>query len=159
MRFRQGFTRSKRLTTRAGGQSYNDDLLLIEPEVARQYLARLQAELAARTVAAGGSAPSVATPGTASAGKAGASAGPGPALPVAKSRSFRGSIEVKASLAKSQLHTLADEVIALLASDPNASVRVVVEIDAEFPTGVSDTIKRGVSENANSLGFRTKAWE
>lgn len=84
---------------------------------------------------------------------------PGTALPVAKSRSFRGSVDVKASLAKSQLHSLADDIIALLASDPNAQVRVVVEIDAEFPVGVSDTIKRGVSENASSLGFRTKVWE
>jgi uncharacterized protein len=142
-----------------GDVSYNDDLLLIEPEVARQYLARLQAELAARPAAAGGSSAPLATTGAPSAGKAAAGAVPGAALPVAKSRSFRGSVDVKASLAKSQLHTLADEVIALLASDPNAMVRVVVEIDAEFPAGVSDAIKRGVSENATSLGFRTKVWE
>jgi hypothetical protein len=50
-------------------------------------------------------------------------------------------------------------VIALLASDPNATVRITLEIDAEFPQGASDTIKRGVSENANSFGFKTKDWE
>jgi len=46
-----------------------------------------------------------------------------------------------------------------LASDPNATIRVTVEIAAEFPNGVSDTVKRGVSENATSLGFKTKDWE
>ena len=40
------------------------------------------------------------------------------------------------------------------ASDPNATVRITLEIDAEFPNGASDTIKRGVSENATSLGVQ-----
>ncbi|MCA9025772.1 MAG: hypothetical protein KDA86_11245 [Planctomycetaceae bacterium] len=30
---------------------------------------------------------------------------------------------------------------------------------AEFLDGVSDEIKRAVSENANSLGFKSKVWE
>jgi hypothetical protein len=50
-------------------------------------------------------------------------------------------------------------VIALLASDANATIRITLEIDAEFPQGASETIKRGVSENATSLGFKTKDWE
>jgi uncharacterized protein len=62
-------------------------------------------------------------------------------------------------LAKSKLNTIADEVIALLASDPSAAVRITLEIDAEFPDGASDTIKRGVSENAMSLEFQAKDWE
>jgi hypothetical protein len=57
------------------------------------------------------------------------------------------------------LNTIAEEVIALLASDPNATVRVTVEIDASFPNGASDSIKRGVSENATNLGFNAKDWE
>jgi hypothetical protein len=68
-------------------------------------------------------------------------------------------VEVNATLAKSRLITIADEVIALLAADPNATVRITLEIDAEFPQGASETIKRGVSENATSLGFKTKDWE
>jgi predicted AAA+ superfamily ATPase len=44
-------------------------------------------------------------------------------------------------------------------NDPNASVRVVVEISAEFPDGVSDTVKRAVSENAKSLGLKAPDWE
>jgi predicted AAA+ superfamily ATPase len=77
----------------------------------------------------------------------------------AKPRSFRGSVEVNATLAKSELTRIAEEVIGLLASDPNATVRITLEIDAEFPQGASDTIRRSVSENANSLDFKTKDWE
>lgn len=40
-----------------------------------------------------------------------------------------------------------------------ASVKVSVEISADFPEGVSDQIKRAVSENAASLGFKNKSWE
>ena len=54
---------------------------------------------------------------------------------------------------------VAEEIIALLASDPNASLNVTVEINAEFPNGVSDQTKRAVSENARSLGFKTGNWE
>jgi hypothetical protein len=43
--------------------------------------------------------------------------------------------------------------------DPNASVKVRLEINADFPDGASEQIKRAVSENASSLGFKNKAWE
>ena len=44
-------------------------------------------------------------------------------------------------------------------SDPNATLNITVEINAEFPMGASDAIKRAVTENATSLGFKTKVWE
>jgi hypothetical protein len=34
-----------------------------------------------------------------------------------------------------------------------------VEITADYPEGVSDQIKRAVSENATSLGFKNRTWE
>jgi hypothetical protein len=34
-----------------------------------------------------------------------------------------------------------------------------VEITADFPNGATDQIKRTVSENAKSLGFKTSTWE
>jgi hypothetical protein len=58
-----------------------------------------------------------------------------------------------------RLVQVADEIITLLGSDPNGSVQVTVEISAEFPEGVSDQLKRAVSENATALGFKTKSWE
>lgn len=70
-----------------------------------------------------------------------------------------GSVAVTASLAKSQLVTLADEIITLLDSDPTADVRVTLEIAADFPEGASDQIKRAISENATALSFDTAEWE
>ncbi len=54
---------------------------------------------------------------------------------------------------------VAEEIISLLASDPNASLNITLEINAEFPSGASDQIKRAVTENATSLSFKTRAWE
>jgi DNA (cytosine-5)-methyltransferase 1 len=47
----------------------------------------------------------------------------------------------------------------VLQNDPQATVQVRLEINAEFPNGVSDQTKRAVSENANQLGFTNKTWE
>jgi hypothetical protein len=58
-----------------------------------------------------------------------------------------------------RLMQIAEEIIGVLASDPHASVKVRVEINADYPDGVSEQIKRAVSENASSLGFKNKAWE
>lgn len=54
---------------------------------------------------------------------------------------------------------LAEEIIGVLTADPNASVKVTVEIAAEFPQGASDQTKRAVSENGRSLGLKTADWE
>lgn len=89
-----------------------------------------------------------------------AGTGTTPAVTVqSKARSFYGSAEVNAATAKMRLVQIAEEIIAVLASDPNAKVTVSVEINAEYPNGASDQIKRAVSENAGSLGFKTKTWE
>ena len=52
-----------------------------------------------------------------------------------------------------------EEIVSLLASDPNATVRVAVEISADFPDGASDSMRRAVSENARSLGIKKADWE
>jgi hypothetical protein len=44
-------------------------------------------------------------------------------------------------------------------SCPQADLMISVEINADFPNGASDQIKRAVSENAKSLGFKTWTWE
>jgi hypothetical protein len=54
---------------------------------------------------------------------------------------------------------IADEIIAALASDPNAEVTVSVEIQATFPNGVKGDTKRAVSENAKTLSFKNADWE
>jgi hypothetical protein len=149
-----------------GGVSLDDTLLLIEPEAAKQHAIALKKLIEAKPPEAGGGGGVVADPSGNGAtvvidgggGHKPVVGGSGTAT-AAKVRTFRGSVEVNAALAKSRLNTIAEEVIALLASDPNATVRITLEIDAEYPQGASDTIRRGVSENANSLGFKTKDWE
>jgi hypothetical protein len=39
---------------------------------------------------------------------------------------------------------------------PQAELKITVEINAAFPNGATDQIKRAVSENAKSLGFKTQ---
>ena len=43
--------------------------------------------------------------------------------------------------------------------DPNAEIKVSVEIQATFPNGAKDQTKRAVSENARTLGFKNADWE
>jgi len=78
---------------------------------------------------------------------------------VTKSKTFIGTADVSAATARIRLLEIAEEIISVLASDPTAKIQVSVEISADFPEGVSDQIKRAVSENAASLGFKNKTWE
>ena len=66
---------------------------------------------------------------------------------------------MNAATAKMRFVEIAEDIIALLASDAKANVRVSVEISTDFLDGVSDQIKRVVSENAASLGFKNRSWE
>jgi hypothetical protein len=67
--------------------------------------------------------------------------------------------EVSSATAKMRLVQLADEIIAALSSDPNGTVKITVEIAAEFPDGATEHVKRAVSENARNLGLKTSDWE
>ena len=58
-----------------------------------------------------------------------------------------------------RLVQIADEIIAILAEDPNAEVSVSLEIQAHFPAGAKDQTRRAVSENAKTLGFKNAEWE
>jgi hypothetical protein len=138
----------------------DDTLLLIEPSAAKLYH-EAQAAVASRLVKTNGEQ-------TQAGGQAGATtptadngprAGSMSAFVAQAPKSFHGTADVSPATAKMRLVQIADEIVALLASDPNASVKVVVEISAEFPEGAKDTIKRAVSENANSLGLKSADWE
>ncbi len=142
---------------------FDDTLLLIAPEAGQAYETALAAKAATLPTP---TAPSVTPPGVpvpvqlGTGGALPAGTGTTPAVTVqSKVRSFYGSAEVNAATAKMRLVQIAEEIVAVLASDPNAKVTVSVEINAEYPNGASDQIKRAVSENAGSLGFKTKTWE
>ncbi len=139
---------------------FDDTLLLIEPEAAKEYEAA-QVKAPQRPSSGtqkpqeqgDGSRPpdggKVPPPDQKQDGKA-----PGPVV-----RSFHGAADVSAATAKLRLVEIADEIVSVLVSDPNASVKVVVEISAEFPQGAKDGVKRAVSENAKSLGLKSADWE
>jgi predicted AAA+ superfamily ATPase len=136
---------------------FDDTLLLIEPEVAAKY---------EEANAAKPGLPSTTGPGPLSPGKPapgqiplpGASPISPPAGP-AKAKTFHGNVAITASTAKVRLREVAEEIIAVLASDPNADVKISLEIQAIYPDGVPDQTKRNVSENAKTLGFRNAEWE
>ena len=151
----------------------DDTLLLIEPAAARDYAEMLRKEEAERRKKEEGDDDTGTTGGTGGGDTGGGSdtvnggdtGGDtdgadhgGETATQAKTRFF-GAVEVNASTAKMKLVTVADEIISLLAGDPNASVKVTLEITAEFPSGAPDYIERGVSENAVQLGFKSKDWE
>lgn len=57
-----------------------------------------------------------------------------------------------------KLGELAEEIIRVLATDPTASVRVSVEIEADFLDGATDATRRAVSENAKQLQLKRAEW-
>lgn len=130
----------------------DDTLLLIEPEAAKQYEAENQTP--------DSDIEPDPTPGT--------DPHPDPSPPVetppteeqtSTHTSFIGTANVNPSAAKMRLVEISEEIISLLQIDPHAQVDVRLEIQAEFPNGVPDHIKRAVSENANHLNFTNKTWE
>jgi len=140
----------------------DDTLLLIEPCEAASYATALENERA------------VVTPSdpTTTVNESGASTSGSVADPTSTEtttlttepvkppiRAFHGSVDVNPSMAKFKLTDISNEIIALLTRDPNADVRVTLEISANFPDGASEQIRRSVSENANSLTFKSQHWE
>jgi len=139
----------------------HDTLLLIEPTAAKLYQEAQTPAPKPVPASGGGAAGQSGETGQGSIATGGNSTGLGVKVaPVPLGpKSFHGTADVPPATAKMRLVQIADEIISLLASDPNASVRVVVEISAEFPNGASDTTKRAVTENANSLGLKSADWE
>jgi uncharacterized protein len=142
----------------------DDTLLLIEPSAATTYEATIAPAPSTSRAGenppppwGGGEQPPPPRPGSKSKPPPIGAGGAAPGEP--RPRTFIGTADVKAESAKMRLRDIADEIIAVLAGDPQATVTVTVEITAEFPTGASDQIKRAVSENAQQLGFKNKTWE
>jgi hypothetical protein len=152
-----------------GGVQVDDTLLLIEPGAAKEYeegLKRLDQGVDGRdaghldgSTPEGTSNTGVAAGSRSGAAGAGIGVVGGPPSVAAKAKSFHGSVQINPSTAKMRLVEIAEEILGVLASDPNCSLDITLEIHAEFPAGAPDQIKRAVSENAASLGFKTKSWE
>ena len=114
----------------------DDTLLLIEPDIAKAYEAAHSLVTPSAEPTPSGSSPSGSTP-----------------------RTFHGSVAINASTAKIGMVQVAEEIIAVLAADPNAEINVAVEIQVNFPSGASDQTKRTITENARTLNFKNADWE
>jgi hypothetical protein len=138
---------------------FDNTLLLIDPVAANAYEIAHPSVIPSVLTPPGPLQPGPMPPGSVSPGSTPTepiAAGP---IPTAKAKAFYGSADVTPATAKVRLVTIAEEIIAVLSGDPNATVKVTVEIAADFPDGASDQIKRTVSENASHLGFKNKTWE
>jgi uncharacterized protein len=130
----------------------DDTLLLIEPEAAKAY------EAAHPPFAPPGPKPPGPIPlGPTPPGPV--PPGPTPPGPTPKPHAFHGNVAINAATAKVRMVQVAEEIIAVLAADPNAEVKIAVEIQVNFPSGASDQTKRAVTENARTLNFRNADWE
>ncbi len=72
---------------------------------------------------------------------------------------FHGAVPLDALRAGSQAGRVAEEVIAHLAGLHGAKVNVTLEIEAEFPDGFPDAVRRAVTENGRTLNFTDHGFE
>ena len=140
-----------------------DSLLIIETATAKQYQDELDHANRSQTGGETGGGSSTArgkiAPGTTSGNSGGGQISPGMKVSGSAPKLFFGAAVLNATAAKMQMISIADEVIAHLARDPQARVSIRVEINAEFPEGVKEDVKRVVSVNAESLRFVQTEWE
>ena len=82
--------------------------------------------------------------------------------PVVEQRSprrFFGTIRLDPIRAGRDMSVVTEEVVQHLSALPGAEVEVSVEISANVPDGVSETVQRIVSENCKALRFRSHEFE
>jgi len=78
-----------------------------------------------------------------------------PSLP----KRFHASVELDTERVGRDAGRIAEEVIQHLTTLSGASVRVVLEIEAEVPDGVPESTQRTVSENCRTLKFTSQGFE
>jgi len=137
---------------------FDDTLLLLEPEAAQAHTLTLVPEIVPAASTSPDKPQSVVLhvapePSTTIAEKPAVTSQP------PKAKSFFGSADIAPAAAKMRLVQISGEIIALLTADPNAEVKVRLEIEANFPKGAQDQTKRAVAENSKTLGFNIAEWE
>jgi len=137
----------------------DDTLLLIEPDAAKAYEAAHPPVTPSGPTLPGSIPPGPTPPGPVSPGPTPPGFNPSGSTPAPRPHAFHGNVAINASTAKMRMVQVAEEIIAVLAADPSAEVKVAVEIQVNFPSGASDQIKRAVTENARTLNFKNADWE
>jgi len=88
------------------------------------------------------------------------STSPKPAAPAPrKPNRFHGTVSLDAIRVGRDAARIADEVISHLNALVGSTVKVTLEIEADVPTGVPDTIVRIVTENSRTLKFSNQGFE
>jgi hypothetical protein len=136
-----------------------DDLsgLLVRPDVAQKQQAAETPPPAG--AAAGASAGAQAQPGTTDGGTAPATGGIPGAGASAKPKRFHGTVTLDPTRVGRDVGRIADEVIAHLVGLVGSQVRVTLEVEAEVPSGVPDSVVRTVTENSPTLKFISQGFE
>jgi hypothetical protein len=78
--------------------------------------------------------------------------------PALKTR-FYGAVEIPPQKVASSVQKIVDEVIQHLSAKYGTKVKITLDIEAENTNGFDDSTVRTVSENANTLEFKSKGFE
>jgi uncharacterized protein len=78
---------------------------------------------------------------------------------LAQARWVFGTVEINPDRAGRDMGQVTEEVLQHLTTLPGAKVGVRVEIDAEIPNGVTDDVQRVISENCQTLRFKSHGFE
>ncbi|SAL19074.1 hypothetical protein AWB73_01129 [Caballeronia turbans] len=161
----------------------DETLLLIEPQAAAAFAAKLAEEEAARVKAAeeaaaqlagkttGGQTGGQATEpdaGSSSSGTVGKTGNDSTTHPdggeqitpaSTQKRRFFGTVNLDAARARFEFGEIVDEVLMLFASRSDTTVRVSIEISAETEGQFDENLQRAVRENCTQLNFVNKDFE
>ncbi len=137
----------------AGMVSVSGKCVLVRPEVAKKLI---DAE-AAKTGAGTGDGPTVPVPGPGPDQPDGPD-NPAPPKP-AEMRRFYASIEIKPDRPTKHMGTVVQEVLQHLTTLPGAKAKMTLEVQIELKDGVSEKVRRDVSENARTLKIENFGFE
>ncbi len=125
--------------------------LVVKPQIA---LRQKNAEVAATTGSGGEEGAD-----TGSDGPDGGNGGSGGESEVKQPRRYYGSVALDSDRVGRDAGQIAEEIIAHLSGLAGADVKVTLEVSAEIPEGVPDTVVRTVTENSRTLKFENHGFE
>lgn len=78
---------------------------------------------------------------------------------VPRAQRFYATVDLSSLTVAGDASKIAEHVVQHLSSLPTARVRLTLEIEVELPDGVSEQVKRTVTENAATLKFRSAGFD
>lgn len=89
----------------------------------------------------------------------GVTGGQAPVTQPANAMRFHATVQLDPSRIGRDAGRIAEEVVQHLALLPDANVEILMEIQVELPNGVSENVKRTVTENCRTLKFKSQGFE